>query len=271
MSKRGFMALLVLVLVSVPAFFVVRWVARKGSGSGGRAPLRPDCSIPVYGVQLWRELELADGGVSPFDCHWYELCRGLGEAKASQWSRLLKDNSLRHVSKDSSIIVWMRHFNEACQVLGPDALAQWVLLVRGDRDEPLEEFGQALTGVHIDWRLIDGDLCVRLRERVRASHLLGLLPYRDAYVDVIGGRRAGRIDGVVDRRGLVVEVERFLTENGWRGFAYIRFSNDRLSVNVLGGWSDGKFVIERNGHREVQDFVQALLKRQRAGGDDEGS
>ncbi len=140
---------------------------------------------PVHGVALWREGELLGGrgrGAMPMGDYWYELCRTVHGDVLEKWCRTLDLEGLAYVRHNRAIIVWMPHVNRACEVLGRNVMKEWVFVLRSETPQAEREFVSVLAHAGIDWQVIDGELCVRRRDRTNAMDLLGTGVTSDAYM-----------------------------------------------------------------------------------------
>jgi hypothetical protein len=169
-----------------------------------------DLASPAGDVRIWREWELPTG--APVADLWFELCRGLSDRLADAWCAALASRELPYVRQGDVIIVWQPVLEEACDALGPVVSAQWVSISRRRSPAETEEMVKQLGPAKIDARLVNGELCVRRKDRVEAMDLLRLPRFSDVYFQVD--------NSYPEDNSQFEELTQFLKENELDGFFY---------------------------------------------------
>lgn len=141
-------------------------------------PLFPD-NRRVFGVSIWTRDE--GGGGASLDSFLYELGRNLPGHLKSRWSEAVR-GKLPYAPDADTLLVPAPLLKKACEMLGPDALDQWVLLTEAEMPESMRALAGRLDLRGIEWRAFGEDVCVRRRDRVRAREALGFQIWTDAYI-----------------------------------------------------------------------------------------
>lgn len=200
------------------------------------APAEHEYEAAVHGAQLWRKGELSGehkpGGGAPIANLWYEFCRGLSSDVLSSWQQRLAENGIAHVTKGNRIIVWMPHFNRACELIGPVATAQWVFIVKPESPERMSRHCAQLDSERIEWKTFDAELCVRRQDRVEALDVLGLPVQSDAYDAVMGEYYVAPGRPYVTDKRCLDGMNEVLRGSGIEYFVFIGKAGERFP------WSD---------------------------------
>ena len=181
-------------------------------------PLFPD-NRRVFGVPIWTRDE--GGGGASLDSFLYELGRSLPDHLKSRWSEAVS-GKLPYAPDADTLLVPAPLLKRACEMLGPEALDQWVLLTEAETPESMRALGGRLDLRGIEWRAFGADVCVRRRDRAGAREALGFAIWTDAYICPCfirirteePSRYAGMLRELLNREDLRGFVT---TENGGEG------------------------------------------------------